>query len=213
MMNDSGIRTFTAGEALAANRLVKLSDANKVIYADAGEQAIGVTRTVAASGATVAVFLLGAKPGTIVVAAAAAITVNALVYPAADGQGSATPVGRAIGLALNAASGQGALVEVLPLPASIGNRDSVEVSTGAKTLTVDSARYQFIDAGGAVDVTLPAEALSTGLSFVLFNTDSDAVSITVKDDGGGTVATVANGEGCLLVCNGTVWMGLVGANT
>ncbi len=212
MMNDSGIRTFTAGEALAANRLVKLSAANTVVYADAGELAIGVTRTVAANGATVAVFLLGGKPGTIVVTAAGNITVNALVYPAADGEIDAVSAGQAVGVALNAGS-DGALVEVLPLPATYGSRESVSTSTGTKTLTAGDARYQFIDAGGAVDVNLPAEADSKGLSFVIFNTDADAVSITVKDDGGGTVATVANGEGCLLVCNGTVWMGLVGANT
>lgn len=211
-MNDSGIRTFTAGEALAAHRLVKLSDANTVSYADAGEQAIGVTRNAVASGAVVAVFMLGGKPGTITVTGNGSISVNALVYPDADGKVSATATGQAIGVALNGAADE-AHVEVLPLPVSFLTRESVRTATGAQVLTIASAKHQFIDPQGNVNVDLPAEESSSGLSFVIYNTADAAETITVRNDAAGTVATVAQDEAAVVTCNGTVWRSLVGPNT
>lgn len=112
--NDSGVRTFVAGEDLTENLLVYLSAANEVSICGASDQPIGVARTTVASGDLVGVFLLS-KQGTITCTAGAAITVNAPVMPIAGGKVDDLAAGKPIGVALQAASGDGVLVEVLPL--------------------------------------------------------------------------------------------------
>ena len=78
------------------------------------------------------------------------------------------------------------------------------------TITISDAEYQFLDAGGSgIDVTLPAEADSTGYRFYIFNTGGE--TLTVKDDGGSTIITIATTKSGMVVCNGTVWKGILGA--
>lgn len=110
----SSVKTFTAGEALAAYRRVKLSAAETVSYADADEKAIGVTDGEAASGAHVAVRLLGGT--THKATASAAVTANASIYATADGKVDDTGAGSgstAIGVALEAALADGDVIEVI----------------------------------------------------------------------------------------------------
>ncbi len=113
MYTDNGVRTFTAGEALAAHRRVKLdSTAGQVIYADAADDYVGVTLDAAASGGQVAVKLKRASCGTVEIEESASLTVNATVYGAADGKvGSASTGNDKYGKVLEAASGDGAVVE------------------------------------------------------------------------------------------------------
>lgn len=112
--NESGIRSFTAGEALLANRRVKLSSGTAV-YADGLDKSIGITTGPAASGAQVPVKLHG-FPGTRLMTAAAAITSGAPVYGAADGEVNDAYSADAFleGIALEAADGEGSVFEVLP---------------------------------------------------------------------------------------------------
>lgn len=121
---DSGTKTFTSGEALAANRLVRLSGATSrtVVYADAGEEAIGVTQDGVADAKQVSVKLLQGSAGTFKVSASAATTLNERLYAADDGQVSGTEAGAAIFNGLEAASGADAVIEALP-------RMSVSAST------------------------------------------------------------------------------------
>ncbi|QDT41070.1 hypothetical protein Pan241w_11290 [Gimesia alba] len=89
---------------------------------------------------------------------------------------------------------------------------NVETLTANKTLTVDDARVQVLDPGGAArDVTLPAEALSYGDSFIIDNTADAAEAITVKDDSPATVGTVSQNEVGIFFCDGTTWRMLQGA--
>jgi len=112
-MFDSSIITLTAGEALAANRRVRLSSGTAV-YADAGERCIGVTQAGAANGDPVAV-KLWAQSGTVEVEATGAITAGTAIYGTADGKiDDAVAGGPQIGVAKTAASGAGGLVEVVP---------------------------------------------------------------------------------------------------
>lgn len=92
----------------------------------------------------------------------------------------------------------------------------VQTQTLGANLTLDAAAppVHFLDPGGAArDVTLPAEASSENLVFVIINTADAAETITVKNDGGGTVVTIAQNKGGIVFCDGTTWKGLVGGNT
>lgn len=100
---------------------------------------------------------------------------------------------------------------------------SVAMGDAAHTLTLDTAGAAetqitglicFADpesAGASEDLTLPAEADSDGLVLFIFNTGGEG--IVIKDDGGGTVATLATTEHAIVACDGTTWQGLVGAET
>jgi hypothetical protein len=109
----SSVKTFTAGEALARARRVKLSSGT-VVYADADEKAIGVTTAGVASGAMVGVRLLGGQ--THKVTASAAVTACANIYATADGKvddagaGSGSTV---IGVAIEAALADGDIIECI----------------------------------------------------------------------------------------------------
>lgn len=87
-----------------------------------------------------------------------------------------------------------------------------ETLTGAKTLSVSDPNHQRLDANGAGrDVNLPAEADSEGAWFEILNTATAANSLTVKDDGGSTIVTIAQNRKATVVCDGVSWrhMGIV----
>jgi hypothetical protein len=104
--------TFTAGEALAIYRRVKLSSGSgtEVEYADAGDFSIGVTQEAAASAGLVSVKDVK-DGGSQVCVASGAITVGATIYAADDGKVSASVTGMAIGYALEAALADGDQIE------------------------------------------------------------------------------------------------------
>jgi hypothetical protein len=96
------MKTFVAGEALAANRRVKKSG-NTVIYADAGEDSIGVTvQAVPVDG--FALVKLWNDPGTFLITASGVITANGKCYGANDGKVSATVSGEPVGTSNEEAS-------------------------------------------------------------------------------------------------------------
>lgn len=121
-VTNDGIKTFTAGEALAANRRVKLSASSgtQVEYADAGDRGIGSTIEAADSGDHVAILLDG-FPGTRKATVAGAVEVGDTLYAAADGKVNDVATG-GLGLyrALEAGSADGAQIEVLPIADSNG---------------------------------------------------------------------------------------------
>ena len=115
---DLQTRVFTAGEALAAYRLVILSNNNEVVLADEGDDTIigstGIDGAVA-DGADVNVRLWNAS-GTRRLTAGGAITAGAAVAVAANGKVVAlTDETKAYGQALEAAAADGDVIEVLPL--------------------------------------------------------------------------------------------------
>lgn len=116
MYNDNGVKTFTATEALAKNRRVKLTSGSgsAVEYADAADDFIGVTLETVLITEPVAVKLKRASQGTVEVEASGVITEGATIYGAADGKVSASSTGTdKFGKALEAASGDGAVIEAL----------------------------------------------------------------------------------------------------
>ena len=118
MARFSEARAFAAGAALDAKRLVKL-DGVTVVYntATATDDPIGVTEfNVAADGDAAVSMLCGDE--TLEITAAGAFSAGADVYAAADGKVSALPAGagtyRRVGKALEAATADGDIVEILP---------------------------------------------------------------------------------------------------
>lgn len=116
---DLPTRVFTAGEALAAYRLVTIGD-NDVVLADAGDPVVigstGIDGAVA-DGADVNVRLWNA-PGTRRLTAGGAIIACGPVAVAADGKVVArTDETTIFGIALEAAAADGDVIEVLPFAA------------------------------------------------------------------------------------------------
>lgn len=125
------VLTFRAGEDLAAKRRVKIDTGGSqspidVIYADAGDPAVGITQFAADDGELISVKLMYA--GSIEVEAAKDLTVGETVYGAADGKISDVSSGSALGVVKAAVSGDGSIAEVIPYP---------YVSTTAGTVSVD----------------------------------------------------------------------------
>ena len=119
MSFNEGIKAFTAGTGgVPANCLVQLSSGTVVVNtATSTHIPIGVTLYAASAGDPVAVKLLN-HPGTVEIVAAGAISAGAIAYAAADGEVSAVPVAagtyRKIGIALEAATADQDVIEILP---------------------------------------------------------------------------------------------------
>lgn len=149
--NETGIATFTAGEALEPYRRVKLDGANEkqVVYADAGEQAIGVTVDRSAITEKAAVHLFN-RPGTFEIESAGAVTVNANVYGAADGKVDDTAAGLYLGKALKASAGTGEVIEILATKEEAAQAANV-VAAAAVTAGAPAVTYAAPVAGATVD--------------------------------------------------------------
>lgn len=112
--------TFGVGSAaLAPYRLCKLISAELEYMSDTStDQPVGATLDFADADSEASVKLI-TSPGTLEVEAAGAATKGADAYAADDGKVQALPVAagtyRRIGIFLEAASGAGAIVEVLPV--------------------------------------------------------------------------------------------------
>lgn len=136
-------KTFTATEALIAFRRVKLTAASgtAVEYADSGEQAIGFTLEPAAINTHVAIALIGTA--TRKVTAEEAFAAAATLYGAADGKVKDTSAGSAQGIALEAATADGDIVEMAPF----------------NVLSTTAATVSIADAGTFTDETTVEAAL------------------------------------------------------
>lgn len=124
MQYANGPKTFDIGTGgVRENRLVKLSGGDTVVHNThtATDDFIGVTASYGDEGGMVAVDLIN-KPGTVEIVAAGAITAGATVFAADDGKIQALPAAagtyRQVGKALEAASGDGSVIEVLIYNAS-----------------------------------------------------------------------------------------------
>lgn len=101
--------------------------------------------------------------------------------------------------------------------------DASRVSTRTETLAGDRVitaaeldRYQvwFLDPGGAGrNVDLPAEAGAEGAWVVIANTADNPEVLTVRNDAAATIATPAQNETATFYCDGTTWVGQVGASS
>lgn len=113
---DTGYATFVASSAaaIARYRRVKLTSTEREMeLAGVGEEGVGVTAARVEASDQGAV-MLWTKPGTIPMVADGAISTGATVYPGDAGKATATATGKPLGTALEAASEDGEVIEILP---------------------------------------------------------------------------------------------------
>jgi len=173
------LRDYTAGEALAKRRLVKLSEST-IIYTDAGEEFIGVTEYAIASGASGAVRGKH-ESASHEVTASGAITAGKPIYPAADGKVSMTPAGKSIGFALEAATADGDIIEavLVEMDQAFDGLTCEEVDDNKTLAAQDVGKLLYVTAD-AKTITLPATAAGLG-PIVIMNGGADAgVAVNVS---------------------------------
>ena len=169
--------SLQAASALAIYRRVKLDSSGYAAYAGAGEPAIGITQAAAASGEQVAVRLLNGA-GTFKMTAGAAITALKPVYGLASGKiddAVTAALRHCCGIALEAATADGDVIEVLPIASSQGLRQ-----VGGQHTTV-----------AAVDTLVTGLAVVLGVVASLETDPADAnllVSAAVGDQAGAPAA-------------------------
>ena len=136
---NEGIKTFKAGEDLEAKRRVKVeggttNDPPEVVYADAGEDYIGVTEYAVDDGDPVAV-KMNNGPGTFEIECTidSAIARGTVLYGAADGKVSDASSGTAQGIALEAPSADNQHIEVAAW--------NVKATTAATVSIADSGGF------------------------------------------------------------------------
>ena len=158
-----GAKTFTAGEALIANRRVKLKNGStatpiEVVYADAGEIGIGFTCANAKSGESVAV-MPATKTGTFYAEAAGTFAAEANLYGAADGKVDDAASGSVQFKALEAATAAGDIVEIILYPVISTTAGTVSIADAGgftSETTVEGATQElYQDAISAQHVILP----------------------------------------------------------
>jgi hypothetical protein len=162
-MYNEGNKTFTAGEALAAKRRVKIksgttSDPPEVVYADAGEDFIGVTEYAVANTELVAV-KLNSSPGTFECECVvdSAIARGTILYGANDGKVSDASSGSAQGTAMETGV-SGAIIEVAFSNVKSTTAGTVSIAdTGGFTsaATVEAALAEIYQALKTIQATVP----------------------------------------------------------
>jgi len=193
-----GLKGFTATEALAGFRRVKLtaSSGTAVEYADATDAAIGVTITPAAITEQATVSLL-CRGRTLKCTGSKAFGIGAALFGAADGKlTDETNAGGVVATALQASSGDGSVIEVL-----FDNGRAADF--GACALD------NYSDTLGGVPIIVKAELVATGAQTKAVVTaprkcliahakmiarDAQAANVTLKNDGTAfTSATAKSG--------------------
>lgn len=158
--NETGLKNFTAGAAIAMHTIVKLSS-NKLAAAGVGDRPIGTLEEASTADGDVRTVRLWNVPGTRKMIASGAISLHALVYLAADGKVTATSGGDMIGIALEAAttSGGGDIIEVYPLTGEltpIANIAALTENSSAIGGTNDGNLPALVDPAGDAGVSLIA---------------------------------------------------------
>jgi len=160
------IDTYTAGEALAKKRRVKIKTGTttnppEVIYADAGEEGIGFTDYAQATSGGLVAVVLDTAEGTREVTAADSFAIGASLYAAADGKVSDTSNGSSIGKAKEAATADGDIIEMVPHGVKSTTAGTVSIADAGgftATATVEAALQEIyqslLSAQGFIPISL-----------------------------------------------------------
>ena len=193
------IKTFTATEALAAHRRVKLTSGSgtAVEYADQTDSStwIGTTVEAVAIGANVAVILKGANRTTKAIGADT-FAVGAVLYAADDGKVSDSASGNAIGTALAACAAAGEVVEVIYDSGSSAALTASGVGLDSATVGgIPIMIHAELTAAGAEDETIVAAAPRDLLvcRAWMISRDTGAANVTLKNATHAFTAATAKG--------------------
>lgn len=88
------------------------------------------------------------------------------------------------------------------------NKNGVDTRTldaEAFTASYKDGSYQVVTASGVSASTFVLPAPKDGSYFWIHNPAGSAQSLNVNDHNGATKATLAAGEGCLIICDATAW--------
>lgn len=193
---NEGIKTFTAGEDLEAWRRVKLSS-GEVVYADQSDSDdwIGVTQGKVSDGDMVTVRLKGTGR-TFKMVASEALASGASLYAADDGKVADTASGNVIGVALEAATADGDVIEVLPDVASVevdGASTSVEAEGSNGAIPIVFAKSGITDASTAVAIVASLPFKIKIIDWWLIARDTTAANVKLNDGTNDISANVAKG--------------------
>jgi len=183
---NEGPITMIAGEALIADRLVKIS-AGTAVYCDAGEEPVGITVDNVASGALVAVVPINAG-GVRKVTGSKDIATSTVIYPAADGCVSdAAGGGRRIGVTFAAITAAGGKA---PAMLNVFSGDLLIKRSGAIEYFEDFITGAFEDGSLVSETADKADWLQT-----LVDGDSDGGDVTaIVDDGPGGILVITTND-------------------
>jgi len=213
--NENGFKPFISTEALEAFRRVKLTSGSgsTVEYADQSDSDgyIGITQEKVAITEPVNIALKGG-PGTRKVTASEAFAVGAALYAANDGKVSDTASGNRIGTALEAATADGDIVEMLEDFGSAAEVDgastSVEAEDSNGAIPIIFAKAGITDASTAVAIVTSLPFKAKVIKWWLISRDTTAANAKLQD-GAGTpndiTANVAKGTANdAIVAGGTI---------
>lgn len=177
-VKNAGPGTMVTGEAVVPDRFVLISSST-LLYADGGEEPIGLTQEAVASGAQCAYEFLDA--GIHKVTGSKAITAGSAIYVTTDGKVSDAAVGKQIGILLGAITGDGGKAEAIVWGPRGGNDAMSSNMSNMITFEDDFLSYDPTatvgdwalaeDAGAEVGTTLVADQAGGILSI---GTDGDA---------------------------------------
>lgn len=163
---DGNFRTWRASAALAQYVRVKLSS-GKLAAAGIGDDDVGTLEEEAFADLDVRRVRLTNASGTRKMVAAGAITSGAKVYQAASGKIDDLGVGRWIGYALGAATGDNSVIEVLTHGYG-GGVQGMDLVAAGSALTLTAAEHHgrtiALDTAAGSTITLPA-AVGSGAMF------------------------------------------------
>lgn len=191
------IKTFTAGEDLAAHRRVKIdsavstADPAEVIYADAGEDFIGVTEFAADDGELIAVKLC-TGPGTFEIECAvdSAIALGTVLYGAADGKVSDFSSGSAQGINIEPATVvSDAVIEVVAWNVKSEIAATVSVADSGSLITATTVEAALAEAFQHIQSAQKFIGVPLALVF-----ESDATNMTALTGSTGPKRDMANGD-------------------
>ena len=184
------VRTFPNNAALGQYTRVTLSSGYLAAAAAANDE-IGVMEDATFSTDSFGSVRLTRSLDTVKMIASGAITQYADVYRAASGKISATPNGKRVGIAMEAASGDGSIIEVLPLEAE-AQENLVEAHTSGDTLTAAECYgsiHTNTGASGAITIALPAAVVGMNVKFAV----GAAQELRIDPNGSETISLPSTG--------------------
>ena len=168
MQNNSGFRTFTAGAAALKKGTRVVISGSTVVAGDAtSSNTVGFVESDVLANSLVAIKLIGTN-GTFEAIVDGAVTAGSVLYPHDSGKLSTTPSGNGEFIALDTATADNEIIEVVPIPQQQGVRRVVfDPSAVAAHATVGAKTF---------GVSLPAGAVITGFFYDVTTAFTSATS-------------------------------------